>query len=163
MHAQAKPALGTEEFDQAFRDFLVAAKVQTYAAVNPTKTVLDDGAIELSFRQGDLSYRDRYYGGILFHGQEVVFLEDKPIWSMVYYGYTPDAKEPSAQAIDLLKLALRKVPTAQPYRGPNHIELDNLVYECRPSGNLGCFEGEETIKRGDALLIRLVFAGGWIL
>jgi len=160
---QEKPKPGSVEFDQAFRDFLVTAKVQTYAAVNPAKTVLDDGAIELNFRQGNLLYQDRYYGAILFHGQEVVFLDNKPIWSMVYSGYTPDAQPPSAEAIDLLKLALRNVPTDQPYRGPNRLELGNLVYECRPTGTLGCFEGEETIKTGGELLIRLVFAGGWIL
>lgn len=163
MHAQQKPKPGSIEFDQAFRDFLVAAKVQTYAAVNPAKTVLDDGAVELDFTQGDLLYRDRYYGGILFHGQEVVFLDNKPIWSMVYYGYTPDAKQPSTKAIDLLKLALRSVPIDQPYRGPNCLQSDNLVYECRPSGTLACFEGEETIKAGNEVLIRLVFAGGWVL
>jgi hypothetical protein len=47
---------------------------------------------------------------------------------MVYYGYTPDEKQPSAEAIDLLKLALRNVPIDQPYRGPNRLELGNLVY-----------------------------------
>jgi hypothetical protein len=82
---------------------------------------------------------------------------------VVYSGYTPDAKQPSAEAIDLLKLALRNVPTDQPYRGPNRLELNTIVYECRSSGTLGCFEGEETIKTGNELLIRLVFAGGWIL
>ena len=163
MQTQESPKPGTVEFERPFRDFLVTAKVQTYAAVNPAKTVLDDGAIELNFTQGDLSYRDRYYGAILFHGQEVVFLDNKPIWSMVYYGYTPDAKQPSAEAIDLLKLALRNVPAEHPYRGPNRLELGNLVYECRPSGDLGCFEGEETITTGEELLIRLVFSGGWVL
>jgi hypothetical protein len=39
----------------------------------------------------------------------------------------------------------------------------SLVYECSPSGTLGCFEGEETIKAGSEVLIRLHFAGGWIL
>jgi hypothetical protein len=68
MDAQEKSQPGSAEFNQAFRRFLVTAKVQTYAAINPTKTVLDDGAVELNFREGGLSYRDRYYGAILFHG-----------------------------------------------------------------------------------------------
>lgn len=163
MNYPEKANLGTPAFDQVFRDFLVRAKVQTYASVDPSKRTLADGGVELDFQQGNLLYRDRYYGGILFHGQEVVFLDGTPIWSMVYHGYTPDSKEPSAEAIDLLKLALRSVRSDNPYRGPNQVELHDLLYECRPTGTLGRFEGVETIKRVDELLIRLVFAGGWIV
>jgi hypothetical protein len=158
-----KAKRGTPAFDEAFRDFLVKAKVQTYASVDPSKRVLADGGIELDFQQRNLLYRDRYYGGILFHGQEVVFLDGAPIWSMVYHGYTPDSKEPSAEAIDLLKLALRSVRSDNPYRGPSQVNLHGLLYECRSTGTLGRFEGDETIKRVDELLIRLIFAGGWIL
>jgi hypothetical protein len=81
---------------------------------------------------------------------------------MVYYGYTPDEKQPSAEAIDLLKLALRNVPIDQPYRGPNRLELGNLVYECSPSGTLGCFEGETQSTHGGCDSWRAVLEMGEI-
>ena len=62
MNYPEKANLGTPAFDQVFRDFLVRAKVQTYASVDPSKRTLADGGVELDFQQGNLLYRDRGAG-----------------------------------------------------------------------------------------------------
>jgi len=148
--------------DLAFVRFLVAAKSNTYASEAAEKKVLLDGAEELTYRRGSLVYRDRYFGGIQFHGQEVVFQDGRPTWSMVYSGTTTDGREPSPDLMHILRAALRAVPEEMPFRGPSVLREGNLEYKCEVVGTVGCFEGKETIFRSDKQEFRLVFSGGWI-
>ena len=54
--------------------FLVKAKIATYASEGEAnERVLEDGAKELTFEDGKLKYRDRYYGFNPFVGEEIVW------------------------------------------------------------------------------------------
>jgi len=143
-----------------FSDFLTRAKVATYASDGAVKDTLEDGAEQLTYSEGALTYRDRYYGSDLFAGQEVVFLSGKAIWSMTYYGYTPDNRQPAADVIGILKAALRAVTREAPFRGPSEFEQEGLRYTCSWEGNVAQFQGEEIIARQDRTELRLVFCGG---
>lgn len=67
--------------------FIVLAKRQTYVGDGVKAAPSRTGSHDLSFADGDWSYRDSYFGGTDFLGQETVWLRDKPVWAMNYYGY----------------------------------------------------------------------------
>jgi Domain of unknown function (DUF5680) len=66
--------------------FVVRAKLATYVGdgviANPSRL----GSHDLEYANGSWSYRDSYFGGTDFLGQEVVWLDGTPIWAMNYYG-----------------------------------------------------------------------------
>jgi hypothetical protein len=47
------------------------------------------GLARLVFAEAPFTYRDSYFGGTDFLGQEVVWNGDVPAWAMSYYGYIP--------------------------------------------------------------------------
>jgi len=60
--------------------FLVKAKISTYASEGEAnEIVLEDGAKELTFEDGEFKYRDRYYGFNPFVGEEIVWKNGKII------------------------------------------------------------------------------------
>ena len=63
--------------------FLVEAKGKTYASGGEGgEKIKEDGCKELMFEKDNFKYRDRYYGGNPFIGEEVVFKNDKVIWAL---------------------------------------------------------------------------------
>jgi hypothetical protein len=72
----------------AFMTFLVNAKRQTYAAQGDDATVtpLVPGSRQLEYQEGALLYRDIYFGGAYFVGQETVYEGPTPVWAMGYGG-----------------------------------------------------------------------------
>ena len=67
--------------------FIVMAKRRTYVGDGIKAVASRTGAHDLIFADGDWSYRDSYFGGTDFLGQETVWLRDDPVWAMNYYGY----------------------------------------------------------------------------
>jgi hypothetical protein len=67
--------------------FIVEAKRQTYVGDGVKAAASRMGAHDLTYTVGDWSYRDSYFGGTDFLGQETVWLRDEPVWAMNYYGY----------------------------------------------------------------------------
>ncbi len=148
-------------------EFLVAAKISTYAAGGADSSTevepLIPGSRQFEFREGDLLYRDIYFGEAHFAGQEVVYLGGTPIWSMCYSGgWTRPLEQPeeSLRLARVLRAALRKVPEAIPYRGPSLYEEAPYNYRNSVSGSLNRFEGYETIDRDGTVAYRLVYLGG---
>jgi hypothetical protein len=68
--------------------FLVAAKRDTHASDGNGAASASalTGARQRDYRTGRLAYRDVHFGLARFTGQETVALDDRVIWSMVYYG-----------------------------------------------------------------------------
>jgi hypothetical protein len=81
----------------AFMTFLVNAKRQTYAAQGDDATVtpLVPGSRQLEYQEGALLYRDIYFGGGYFVGQETVY--ERPYrgpnqWREGAYVYTDETQ-----------------------------------------------------------------------
>jgi len=126
--------------------FLVNAKTSTCASdgeANEQKN--PDGSLELTYSEGEFSYRDRYFGLDPFVGQEIVFQDGKAIWSMNYYGHTVDKKYSTEQVYVFLQKAMRQVTLERPFRGPNTYEEGNFMYNDESSGTLESFSGVERI------------------
>ncbi len=150
----------------ALRTFLVEAKRGTYAAGGDAGRVPSPfaGARQLEYRRGIWLYRDLYYGGARFAGQETAYVGDTPVWSMVYAGGVPTvAGVTPAAAYAFLRLALLRVTPERPLRGPERWDMEAWHYECAVSGDLMDFEGRERIARDGLEVYALVFAGGAIL
>ncbi|MEO9167527.1 MAG: DUF5680 domain-containing protein [Aestuariivirga sp.] len=143
--------------------FLIRAKRATYVGdgvkASPSRTASHD----LTYEEGEWSYRDSYFGGTDFIGQEVVWHKGRPIWSMCYYGYIlrADLITPT-QAGTIIKRAL-SLPQAQGRLLDNlTFEMDDFKYEITSQGDVTHFKGRETIHAANTLAYALDYFGGLI-
>ena len=140
-------------------DFLVHAKKQTYGSESTEPKQLDDGSKEYLVEAEEYVYRDRYFGGNPFIGEEVVYWEGAPIWSMNYYGKATDRE---SEVFEFLVKCLGMVETKKPYRGPDKYEEGPWHYRFMSRGNLFSFWGEEEIFYDGVRVYWLRFHGGEI-
>lgn len=143
--------------------FLVKAKKSTYAAGDhAVKTEEKDGSTTLIFKDGNYKYHDNYFGGEPFGGREVAFIDEKPIYMMVYYG-TVDKSISDFKAIyKVLMNALSLIPENNPFRGPEKYKEGNFSYLNSFMGNIEKFSGSETISDGDKKVYEAKYIGGLV-
>jgi hypothetical protein len=147
--------------DAALASFLVRAKAQGYASGDESRVVtLSDGGREVSSKEGDLAYRDRWYGEQRFSGEEIVWRHGRAVWSMNFLGATAAGRAIPAEFTKFHKAALRRVSVDAPFRGPALYREGDLVYVNDWSGSLREFSGVERILSGDTEIYRLVYHGG---
>lgn len=139
-------------------DFLLRAKRATYAGHAAEVSAERPGAHELFYAEDNLTYRDSYFGGRSFHGQEVVRQDQQPLWCMNYSGRTLS----DVFSGDFPKLALRQGTADMPYRGPRLFRNGDYTYICEVDGNLDWFCGNEAIYHQDTLVYECRFFGGFV-
>jgi hypothetical protein len=143
--------------------FAIRAKKATYIGSGAKAPSSRLGSHDLTYAEGDWRYRDSYFGGTDFLGQEVIWLRDTPVWAMNYHGYIlRDDLSDAAKAGATLKEAL-----AQP--NTQGRLLDNLIwqgpfglYAITSSGNITRFKGRETITVAGTVAYALDYQGGLI-
>jgi hypothetical protein len=154
------------ESQNELRQFLKQAKIATYASGSDDFTVSSTlaGSHQLEYAEGELLYRDIYYGGLHFIGMEAVFLSDRGVWGMSYYGgVLPGGSESQIAGMPpVLKAALREVPLEAPFRGPTTFEKGEYIYQNKIHGTLLSFYGTEIIIVQDQPIYRLHYSGGQI-
>ena len=141
--------------------FLVKAKIATYASEGEAnERVLEDGAKELTFESDDFKYRDRYYGFNPFVGEEIVWQNNKIVWSMNYYGKIISLTVSAKQIYEFLKSAMRQIKEDRPFRGPNNFKSGDFEYIDESTGDVNDFSGTERILfKGQEIYI-LFYHGG---
>lgn len=137
-------------------EFLIEAKRNTYAAKTNEVESSRDGSIDYEYISGDYKYRDSYVGSKYFSGQEIVWVKDKPCWSMNYIGRVTSDDFSG----DFLKEALKNNTFDMPYRGPHKYQEDDYIYICNADGDFDFFEGRELIFYKDKQIYELKFHGG---
>jgi len=147
--------------------FIVEAKKSSYAAQGDTQSVtpLLPGTKQLEYRRGDYFYRDIYAGMLNFVGQEIVYRQEKPVWSMSYAGGLLSGADKS-QIINIysaLREALRLVSVENPFRGPKNYSNADFSYTNETTGTLNRFNGREIISNGKSNLYELFYAGGMVI
>ena len=144
--------------------FLVKAKIVTYAAGNDEYAVTPilGGSHQLEYLDGNLLYRDIYYGGLHFIGMETVFQDQQPFWGMSYYGgVLPDSDDLHIAGMSpVLKAALREVPRNAPYRGPKSFRMGDYIYKNKTHGDIMSFHGTEIIRIQEQTIYQLRYSGG---
>jgi hypothetical protein len=147
--------------DMILQDFVIRAKKATYVGDGARAPSSRLGSHDLTFADGDWAYRDSYFGGIDFLGQEVVWHRGEPVWSMCYYGFIlrPDLIT-ATQAGNVLKAALSK-PEAQGRLLDNLQYVKNgFDYAIASEGSIERFKGRETIHMDGVLSYALDYFGG---
>jgi hypothetical protein len=143
--------------------FIVRTKAATYVGGGEHAEPSRLGSHDLRFTDDKWTYHDSYFGGTDFIGEEVVYLDDKPVWAMNYYGHIlRDALLTAAQAGQMIKASLSRMYKEGRFLGGfEHIEND-LTYIDSSEGNADAFHGRETIQRGQEIAYELVYHGGLI-
>lgn len=144
--------------DKDIIPFLLRAKKATYAGKGPETTPTRPGSHDLAFREGNLLYLDSYLGGERFAGEEAVWADGAPVWSMNYAGRVTG--QPFSG--DFLKEALLHAPADMPYRGPALYESGDYAYRCEVAGDFAWFQGRERIAFRGQEIYECFFHGGLI-
>jgi Domain of unknown function (DUF5680) len=143
--------------------FIVRAKAATYVGDGEHTTPCRTGSHDLRFADGDWAYHDSYFGGTDFIGEEVVYVGEKPVWAMNYFGrILRDDLLTAAQAGQMIKASLSRMYKEGRFLGGfEHAEHD-LTYVDASEGSAESFHGHEIIRRGQEVVYELLYHGGLI-
>jgi hypothetical protein len=143
--------------------FIVKAKRATYVGGGEKAEPSRLGSHDLTFHDGDWCYRDSYFGGTDFLGQEAVWLKGKPVWAMSYYGYIlrSDLIDATRAGVTI-KSALSamyqegRFLDGFDWTGPHGRYVDFS------EGDVAHFRGREVILVGDVEAYALDYFGGLV-
>lgn len=139
-------------------NFLIRAKKATYAGKGSEVTCSRPNSHDMQYIEGNLQYIDTYLGGEKFAGEEALWNNNTPFWSMNYIGRITG----EGFSGDFLKEALLLVPKEYPYRGPMVYENGEYKYHCIVSGEFNWFHGFEEIFYNNRKVYECNFHGGSI-
>jgi len=143
--------------------FIVDAKRATYVGDGVASEPSRIGSHDLVFRQGDWLYRDSYFGGVDFLGQETVWFQRRPIWAMNYYGYILRTDLIDAvRAGATIKAALSAMYAEQRFLGGFDWSGPHGHYVDRSTGDVTHFKGHEAIVVAEVEAYALDYFGGLI-
>lgn len=138
--------------------FLIKAKKATYAGKGAETVSSRPKSHDLIYREDELMYYDTYLGGDRFAGEEALWINGEPYWSMNYAGQVIGDDFSG----DFLKEALYNVTADKPYRGPESYTNGDHTYTCEVSGDFEWFQGYETITYKGQLIYDCYFHGSTI-
>lgn len=148
----------------ALAAFLVDAHRNTYADKNAAKvSSTRTRSFDYRFEQNDLVYHDTYFGMRDFIGEEIIYQREVPMWGMNYFGIILARNASESEVYDFLRKALMQDCTGiEAARGPRIFRHDRWTYGNAIDGTLDDFSGMELIHRGEELVYRCRYHGGWI-
>ncbi|RYE07030.1 MAG: hypothetical protein EOP22_19375 [Hyphomicrobiales bacterium] len=143
--------------------FVVAAKRATYVGDGARAAASREGSHDLTFGAGEWAYRDSYFGGTDFIGQEVVWHRGEPVWAMNYYGFITRADLIDAsRAGATIKAALSAMYEEGRFLGGFEWQGPHGLYRDGSTGDVAHFSGRETISVGAVEAYALDYHGGLI-
>ncbi len=144
------------------KSFILEASRATYAAGDSAvKEKMPDGSTSLTYENGEYRFHDNYFGGEPYGGREVVFLNDKALWMMVYYGRVHEGID-TKDIYSFLMESLSNNTLDMPYRGPSLFERENFKYENILSGEVDNFSGTERIFKDGTSVYEASYIGGFV-
>ena len=159
-HECAKSIVPTTETD---KDALIAFKLEaiknTYAGYADTCSSSRPASHDYQYEQGEYQYYDTWLGGEKFTGEEAIWKNGIPIYSMNYFGRTLDERFSG----DFLKKALSLGTTDLPYRGPEFYDSGEYTYKTKVIGDIDWFQGYEEIYCQNTKVYECFYHGGALL
>lgn len=144
-------------------EFLVKAKKSGYAAGDKAKKIKEkDGSKTIIFKDRDWKYHDNYHGGKSFSGQEIVFLKNRPVYIMVYYGSVNKSIKDYKKVYKFLQNALILIPKDKPFRGPKKYKQSDYIYINKFEGKTDNFSGKEIITLKGEKIYEAKYLGGLV-
>lgn len=145
------------------KNFLYKAHAATFASGdNSSWTKEKDHSNTVTYKDGDWSYHDNFFGGEPYGGREVVFYKQKPVYMMTYYGSIIPSWKDVKQVYVFLQEALRKCPKLRPLRGPDLYIKDSFEYVFYVDGDIDSFLATEIIKADGKPIYLARFIGGLV-
>jgi hypothetical protein len=143
--------------------FIIRAKSACYVGDGSSAAPSRKDAHDLTFAEGPLHYRDSYFGGTDFIGQEVVWQDGRAVWAMNYYGriFRDDLMN-GADGGRVIKAALSAMYAEGRFLGGFRHQLDSFTYDDTNTGDYRNFTGVETIAVKSIPAYRLDYHGGLI-
>lgn len=144
--------------------FLLKARTKTYAGAGGQVQPAFKGSKQLEYKESEWLYRDVYYEGPkVFMGLETIYYQNKPVFSMCYYG---SFKEITKEELDkILREALIK--NWQKTRIWEKVEWvkDEYRYLCQPDfkGSIDEFAGLEKLFKNKKEIYMYYYAGGTLV
>jgi hypothetical protein len=144
------------------KGFILEASRATYASGDESmKQKQPDGSTTIRYESRLYKYHDNYFGGEPYGGREVIFLNDKPLWMMVYYGFVNEGVS-RKDVYGFLMESLSNATIEMPYRGPAHFENDDWKYKNSLVGEIAKFSGTEKILKGGVCVYEAHYIGGFV-
>jgi len=157
-------SIGGESVDiEELTGVIVAAKRATYVGGGRKVESSRSGSHDLAWQEGIWSYRDSYFGGTDFLGQETVWRGGEPVWAMNYYGYIlrPDLVD-AQRAGETIKAALSAMYGEGRFLGGFEWTGPHGRYVDGSTGDARHFHGREVILVGGTEAYALDYFGGLI-
>lgn len=142
--------------DDKILEFLIVAKQKTYAGKGNEASSSRLKSHDLKYIDGNMMYYDSYLGNDLFSGEEALWIDNNPYWSMNYIGRVKGDNFSG----DFLKEALLLVNKEYPYRGPLYYKNGDYEYKMNVEGSFEWFIGHEIILYKDKEIYECNFHGG---
>lgn len=144
--------------------FIVEAKSQTYVAGAKAQPSYRIGAHDIGYKRGIWRYLDSYFGGTDFAGQEVVWLEEKPVWAMNYFGRIIEpAIIDASTAGTIIRAALSQLYKQGRFLGGMSFDHAFGRYVDTSEGDCAHFRGHEFILIDGRRAYELDYRGGLIV
>ena len=143
--------------------FIVRAKLATYVGGGGKVSPSRPGSHDLFHEEGEWVYRDSYFGGTDFLGQEVVWRKEHPVWAMNYYGYIlrPDLID-GARGAETIRRALSAMYGEGRFLGGFVFDGPYGKYVDVSDGDVSHFRGREEIHVGNVVAYALDYHGGLV-
>jgi len=147
-------------------EFIVRAKAATYVGGGGSAAATRPGSHDVVHAEPGWEYRDSYFGGTDFLGQEIVWRVEEaqrtPGWVMNYYGRgLRDDLFDAATGGRIIQHALSAMYQEGRFLGGFHwSDEDGHEYEDASTGDHRSFTGRERILRGDVEVYALDYHGG---
>ena len=146
-------------------NFIKKAGRVTYAESGVESVTYDkNGFKELSFSEGDYSYKDTYTGFFRSRGIEIVTYKNNPVWVASYGGgMLKEEVDFAFKTFDFLKQAfLTDEEGFQTFRGPHNFKQRKWKYEYEQDGGIEEFSGYEEIYFDNKLVFFHRIIGGFV-
>jgi hypothetical protein len=146
--------------DKSVLQFLIKSRQSTYAS--GMKAEIINGGKTYVIKSGNLEYRDTYFDQhLIFQGQEVLFEDGQPVWSMSYRGAAVEGVDAGAVFAVLQKFIKEY---SDKVRFGNNFQKDDgeFKYICTATGEIGEFNGREEIYQNGKLVHWMNYFGGSI-
>lgn len=141
------------------KEFLIKAKANGYADEKTPIINESDGSFSNRFTDSEWAFHDNWFGGEPFGGREVVYVNKKPYWMMVYYG--SDSQEVEG-VIPFLRNSLSHMPSDFPTRGPKEYSDNDFLYRNSWDGDIEQFKGKEEIFYKGKIVYSAEYSGGLV-
>lgn len=140
-------------------EFICEAKKSVYTSTKQyLSSPLTPNSNDLLYKDRELLYINSRLGSESFSGQETVWKNELPVWSLVYFGRSTSHN----LSWDFLKEALALASPTSPYRGPGEHSNKDYSYKSSSSGDFTWFQGEEFMFYKNKKVYECIFSGGII-